>query len=317
MTTLLELRENLKNFYNKYEIYITPVLKFLLALVSFVTINLNVGYMSKLSNPIIILVVALMCSFLPTSFILLISSVYIVMNFYALSLECAVVALCLFLVLFLLYFRFTPKDALVVLLLPIAFALKIPYVVVLAAGLVGTPVSAVAATCGVIVYYLIQFVSVNANTIASLEADNAIGKFRFVVDGMMNNKQMLVMIVAFAITILVVYLLRRMSVDHAWTIAVVVGCVTNVVILLIGDLMFDTTTSVIGVIIGMVVSFGLCKVLEFFVFNVDYTRTEYVQFEDDEYYYYVKAIPKNSVAKSKKTVKKITSVIDYRDSLGK
>ncbi|MBQ5673626.1 MAG: hypothetical protein IIV45_00830 [Lachnospiraceae bacterium] len=313
MTTLLELRENLKNFYNKYEIYITPVLKFLLALISLVTINLNVGYMSKLANPVIILVVALMCSFLPTSFIVLISSVYIVMNFYALSLECAVVALCLFLIMFLLYFRFTPKDALVVLLLPIAFALKIPYVVVLAAGLIGTPVSIVAAACGVIVYYLIQFVSTNANTIASLEVDNAIGKFRFVVDGMMNNKQMMVVIVAFAITILIVYLLRRMSVDHAWTIAMVAGCVTNVIVLLIGDLMFDTAISVVGVIIGMVVSFGLCKVLEFFTFNVDYTRTEYVQFEDDEYYYYVKAIPKNSVTKSKKTVKKITSVIDYRD----
>ena len=214
---------------------------------------------------------------------------------------------------FLLYFRFTPKDALVVLLLPIAFALKIPYVVVLAAGLIGTPVSIVAAACGVIVYYLIQFVSTNANTIASLEVDNAIGKFRFVVDGMMNNKQMMVVIVAFAITILIVYLLRRMSVDHAWTIAMVAGCVTNVIVLLIGDLMFDTAISVVGVIIGMVVSFGLCKVLEFFTFNVDYTRTEYVQFEDDEYYYYVKAIPKNSVTKSKKTVKKITSVIDYRD----
>ena len=313
MTTLLELRENLKNFYNKYEIYITPILKFLLALISLATINLNVGYMSKLSNPVIILVVALMCSFLPTSFIILISAVYIVMNFYALSLECAVVAVCLFLVLFLLYFRFTPKDALVVLLLPIAFALKIPYAVVLAAGLLGTPVSIVAAICGVIVYYLIQFVNVNSNTIASLEADNAIGKFRFVVDGMMNNKQMLVMIVAFAITILIVYLLRRLSVDHAWTIASVAGCVTNVIVLLIGDLMFDTAISVVGVIVGMVVSFGLCKVLEFFAFNVDYTRTEYVQFEDDEYYYYVKAIPKNSVTKSKKTVKKITSVIDYRD----
>ena len=136
MTTLLELRENLKNFYNKYEIYITPVLKFVLALISLTTINLNIGYMSKLSNPVIILVVALMCSFLPTSFIMLISSVYIVMNFYALSLECAVVALCLFLVLFLLYFRFTPKDALVVLLLPMAFSFKIPYVVILACGLV-------------------------------------------------------------------------------------------------------------------------------------------------------------------------------------
>ena len=313
MTTLLELRENLKNFYNKYEIYITPVLKFLLALVSLMMINLNVGYMSKLANPVIVLVVALMCSFLPTNFVILISAVFTVMHFYALSLECAVVALCVFLLLFLLYFRFTPKDALIVLLLPIGFALKIPYVVVLAAGLVGTPVSVVAAAFGVIVYYLIQFVSTNANTITSMEADNAVGKFRFVVDGMMNNQPMLIMILAFAITILIVYLLRRMSVDHAWTIALVAGCVTNVVVLLVGDLMFDTTTSVMSVIVGSVVSFCLCKVLEFFVFNVDYTRTEYVQFDDDEYYYYVKAIPKNSVTKSKKTVKKITSVIDYRD----
>ena len=87
----------------------------------------------------------------------------------------------------------------------------------------------------------------------------------------------------------------------------------HVVILLVGDLLFDTAISVPGVVVGMIVSFLLCKVLQFFVFNVDYTRTEYVQFEDDEYYYYVKAIPKNSVTKSKKTVKKITSVIDYRE----
>ena len=47
--------------------------------------------------------------------------------------------------------------------------------------------------------------------------------------------------------------------------------------------------------------------LEFCVFAVDYSRTEYAQFEDDEYYYYVKAIPKNVIAEPKKTVKKIVS----------
>ena len=38
---------------------------------------------------------------------------------------------------------------------------------------------------------------------------------------------------------------------------------------------------------------------------MDYTRAEHLQFEDDEYYYYVKAIPKVSVAVREKTVKKI------------
>mgnify|MGYP003202143642 FL=1 len=45
--------------------------------------------------------------------------------------------------------------------------------------------------------------------------------------------------------------------------------------------------------------------MEFFLFSVDYSRTERLQFEDDEYYYYVKAIPKISVTAPEKTVKHI------------
>lgn len=309
MTTLLEFRESLKNFYSKYEIYITPLLKFLLSLICLCGINLSLGYMSRLSSPVIVLVVALMCSFLPLNFIVVISAVFVVAHLYTLSLESAIVGVCLFLLLFLLYFRFVPKDTLVVLLLPLAFAGNIPYVVVLAAGLVGTPVSALSVACGVIVYYFISFVRSNATAITTLDTENAIGRFRYIIDGMLNNKPMLVMIAAFAVTVMVVYLLRRLSVDYAWTIALVAGCVINIVLLLVGDLMFDTRTSIVAVLVGTVIAFLLCKVFQFFAFNVDYTRTEYVQFEDDEYFYYVKAVPKNSVSKTKKTVKKITSVI--------
>ena len=46
-------------------------------------------------------------------------------------------------------------------------------------------------------------------------------------------------------------------------------------------------------------------VVEFFEFNLDYNRTEIVQFEDDEYYYYVKAVPKNVIMAPEKTVKRI------------
>ena len=56
-------------------------------------------------------------------------------------------------------------------------------------------------------------------------------------------------------------------------------------------------------------------IVKFFVFSVDYTRKERLQFEDDEYYYYVKAVPKSSVTIPEKTVKRInecqkTGVID-------
>ena len=39
----------------------------------------------------------------------------------------------------------------------------------------------------------------------------------------------------------------------------------------------------------------------------DYQQTEHLQFEDDEYYYYVKAVPKMTVSEVNKSVKHINS----------
>ena len=44
-----------------------------------------------------------------------------------------------------------------------------------------------------------------------------------------------------------------------------------------------------------------------YAFNLDYARTEKVQFEDDDYYYYVKAVPKITVTAKKVKVKKINN----------
>ena len=45
-TSLLVVREYIRNFYVKYEEYVVPGLKFLLALVSLLLINGQLGYMS-------------------------------------------------------------------------------------------------------------------------------------------------------------------------------------------------------------------------------------------------------------------------------
>ena len=87
----------------------------------------------------------------------------------------------------------------------------------------------------------------------------------------------------------------------------IAGAMINAVILLIGDLIYDTNISVAGILIGALLAVVFGKIIEFFRFCVDYSRTEKVQFEDDEYYYYVKAVPKMSVAMSTKTVKKINT----------
>ena len=307
MTALLELRENLKKIYSRNEVFILPVVKFLLSFLVLSTINGRLGYMTKLDNMAIVLIVSLMCSFLPTGFVTFFAMVFSLMHMYALSLETAAVGLVVFLLLYLLFLRFTSKEALVVVLTPILCMLKIPYVMPVAMGLIGTPASCVSVGCGVVVYYLIQTVINNAATINSMGAEEATAKLRLLIDGMLGNKEMLVTIAAFAITVIVVYLIRRMSMDHSWTIAMIAGVMIEVLMLLVGDLMYDTNLSIVSALLGAVVTVLACKIIEFFRFCLDYSRTEKVQFEDDEYYYYVKAVPKMTVAAPTNTVKKINT----------
>lgn len=307
MTTLLVVKQYIKNFISKYEVYLKPLMKLILALASLMMINSKIGYMHRLDNISIVLIVALMCSFMPMNFIIFVAAVFTVLHLYALSLECAAIALVLFLVLFLLYFRFSPKDTLVVLLTPMCFVLKIPYAVPLTMGLIGTPASAISVGCGVIVSYLISYIADSATALSGMDTEDIITKVRYIVDGLLNNKEMLLTIFAFAVTIVIVYLIKRMSISYAWTIAMIAGAIVDVMILLVGDLMFDTNVSIIGIIIGTVFSMLIAKVVEFFAFHVDYSRVEKVQFEDDEYYYYVKAVPKITVATPSKTVKRINT----------
>lgn len=307
MTALLELRENLKKIYSRNEAFILPVIKFLLGVIVLSIINGKMGYMTKLDNMAIVLIVSLLCSFLPTGFMAFFAMMFVVLHMYALSIETAAVGLVVFLLLYLLFLRFTAKEALVVVLTPVLCMLKLPYVMPVAMGLIGTPASCVSVGCGVVVYYLLQTVITNAPTINSMGAEEATAKLRLLIDGMLGNKAMLVTIAAFAITVIVVYLIRRMSVDHSWTIAMVAGVMIEVMILLVGDLMYDTNLSIVSALLGAVVTLIACKIIEFFRFCLDYSRTEKVQFEDDEYYYYVKAVPKMTVAAPTNTVKKINT----------
>lgn len=307
MTALLELRENLKKIYSRNEAFILPVIKFLLSFIVLSIINGKMGYMTKIDNMAIVLIVSLLCSFLPTGFMVVFAMLFTLLHMYALSIETAAVGLVVFLLLYLLFLRFTAKEALVVVLTPVLCMLKLPYVMPVAMGLIGTPASCVSVGCGVVVYYLIQTVISNAPTINSMGAEEATAKLRLLIDGMLGNKAMLVMIVAFTVTVIVVYLIRRMSVDHSWTIAMAAGIIIEVLILLVGDLMYDTNFSILSALLGAIVTVIVCKGIEFFRFCLDYSRTEKVQFEDDEYYYYVKAVPKMTVSAPTNTVKKINT----------
>jgi len=308
MTSLLEVRDIVKKFYARYAVFLLPIVKFVVAFLMICTINSKLGYMDRLDNLAIVLILSLTTSILPSGVMVFIGALLCMLHLYALSLETAIVGLCFFLILFLLFFRFAPKYSLVVVLTPLMFVMKIPYVLPVVLGLVATPVAAISAACGIAVYYFLAMIIGNAPTLLTMGDTEMSAKIRLLLDGILANKSMLVIVMAFAITVVVVYMIRRLPMDYNWTIAMVAGAIVNLVILLVGDLIYDTSNfSALQAILGALLAVAVGKVVEFFRFCVDFGRAENVQFEDDEYYYYVKAVPKMVMAAPAKTVKRINA----------
>ena len=65
MSSLLVTKEYIKQIYAKNQAYIDPVLKFMLAMIVFMLINTKIGYMERIDSMTVVLVAALLCSFMP------------------------------------------------------------------------------------------------------------------------------------------------------------------------------------------------------------------------------------------------------------
>lgn len=305
MNKLLEIKDKAVKFYGEYENYIFPVIKFVIAFAAFLTIDLNIGYMTQISSLPVALVLALLCALFPANTAIFIASVMILLDMYALSIEAAAITLVLFIVLYFLYFRFAPKDSMVTLLTPVCFQLHIPYVMPVAAGLLRKAYSVIAIVCGTLVYYFLDGIRQNASALAEVtdKKGGSATKLNVTMGQLLENKEMLLVMVVFVITTLVVYQVRRLNINNSWNIATVAGILIQFVLLLVGYLVLGMTSRIVWLIVGSIISLLVGVVIRFIFMDLDYARTENVQFEDDEYYYYVKAVPKKMIATEEKVVK--------------
>lgn len=308
MTSLLLWKEHLKRFYNRYSYGIQPVVRFLFALCTMVSLNTNIGYMAKLKSPLVILPVCLVSAFLPYGAIVFLAGCLMIAHVYAVSLEMALIAIVLILTIAILYYGFKPGDSYLMVLTPLAFLFKIPYVVPLLVGLGGSLASVIPVGCGVFLYYLLIYVKQNAGILVASDGSvDIVQKYSQILKSVLFNQTMMVMIATCAVGIIVVYLIRRLSMDYAWVVAIVAGAVAELLAIFVGDFVFGVSVPVGQMILGLVLSAAIAAVFNFFVLSVDYTRTEYVQFEDDDYYYYVKAVPKMTVSTPDVKVQKIST----------
>ena len=305
MSTLLVWREKLQRLYANYSIYFNKALQFIMGLFVFGMINYNVGFMETAASVYFTAGLAAICTFFPLSVMVIAATVLLLVHFYTLSLSVAVVSLILFLAMYIFYFRFGTGTAWLALLAALAFGLKIPFVLPVVFGLMGTAVWIVPASCGILSYYMISCVKASATTLSSSDSDMINGMVGFAKQVLM-NQEMWIMIMIAALGILVVHLIASQAVSHAWKIASAAGAAVCVIAVAAGNIALNLHISYTVTVLSAVLGCAIGIVLEFLFFSVDYSGTEHIQFEDGEYYYYVTAVPKVDVSIPEKQVKHIT-----------
>lgn len=316
MMFFFDIRAKVIGLYQKYDYIIKLILKLILVAVVLTKIKDAVGFRDSISKGSIIFLLSLVSAFLPSSLMTLVIIAYLFLQVLAASSLMALTVLAICLVLYCFFLRFTPKQSAVVVALPVLRSMGFPYLMPLGLGLFSNLLSIVPVCCGVFGYYMVSFIK--ANTLAleqmvSSEATEPLIMYMEVLDKLIKNPAMYVIMFIYAAVIIVVYFVRRLNMDYSFEISIGVG--TGVMLLgyIIGSLKYDLGVSLVSVILCTLVSAVLVYIFMFFYRVLNYAATEHVQFEDDDYYYYVKAVPKVNVGVPKKAVKKIVPRASEQD----
>ncbi len=302
LTKLLEFRGMARRFFQKYQLIIEPVFRFIIAYLAFHTINNALAYNTKVANPVIELGLAAVGAFLPPVVLILLCAMLAILQVYSASPILAALAVVIFAVLYCFIARFSGKYGYAVVAVPILFVFKMPYLVPLLLGMIATPMAIFPTVSGVIVYFVFRVIQEAATRqdISSLDATLAL--YIDVVNSLFKHKEMFITAAIFAAVIFIMWLVRRLRFEFVFEITILLGAIVNIMGFLLVNLQMDINVGTGDMILGTIVSMLLVFVAQFFRVVLDYTSVEHVQFEDDDYYYYVKAVPKIDVSMLQKNV---------------
>lgn len=307
MNKLVNFRNKIESFYLKHSKVLGYVVRLAISFVCLMLIRTSLDFSSFLSNIWTIIGISIIGGFIPMRFLMIMILAYISAQVYALSIALGIVITTILVIMYLLFFRFAPSYGSAFVLMPVLFFAKIPAFLVMLMALIAPALSVITVLFGTILYYLANFLDTNAAIFASATGTLEFTKVEILIEGVLGNKEFLTTLgVVFAV-FMIVHFLKRANGRYCTEIAVAIGTGVFIILMLGSSLLFNTLTpaKLLTYCIGGLVSGALTIFVNNIWHPLDYSRTEYVEFEDDEYNYYVRAVPKATFEKEKVQVKRI------------
>ena len=304
MTGLIAVRNSIRDFLRKYDEVTTPILRFIFSFIVFSCINSLFGYSEFLHRGVITFLLSVICALVTGPVVVFLAGVVVAVHCFSVSMDVGVLCLLLFLVMYCSYIRMFQNTGYVLALVPILYMLKIPFAASVMVAIFAGFSGAVPAAFGVVIYYFAQYAKEARATIL-LGEDADFQGYSYIVNGMMKDKAMLLAIIAFVVIVMVTALIHQLNFDYAWYVAIGVGSVFTILVFMVCGMLVDVSVPAGSLVLGAILGGVLGVIVQMCKSVIDYSHKESVQFEDDDYYYYVKAIPKVENAQ-KKRVKTMT-----------
>ena len=305
---ILEFRERLRKLYSKTDRYLLAVGKFLVALVG----QLEIFYLfapeqSGIGMLLVQIGLALVCAWFPAGLLTFVYGGTILYTLYGLNVEAFLGAALLIFVLILVLWTVHPGYTWLIALAFLLGLWKVPQPLILLAAMWYTPFVLLPMAAGMVLCGYVHYVATNLYLYQ--ESTLSLKLLLQILEGGLGNIQVYIGILGVALTFLVVYLLRKKEFHHSRPISVFIGGMAYLLIQLMHQLVWEGRGLVLGTELWTTIG-STIVVLLFVIFGYagDYTRVEYAQFEDDDYYYYVKAVPKISIPEADTKVKTFSSV---------
>lgn len=306
MMALLTLKSKIKNFYEKHYRLLRGIVKVCLVFVILLLITLKMDYHSVLSHYWVLLGIALVCGVTPDMISALSILAVVEAEIFQISPLLATALLLVILIYYLLFGRLAKKQSVVLLSVPVLSAIQLGYLVPIVGGLFFSPVMLPALILSVFFHFILCGVQEYALAVSRVtEESTVLAPLQYLISYIKGNTLLYVLLVAFVLTFICVYLIRRIKMQYASQIAILVGAILILSLLLLGNIVLELDVNLLQVVISIVVSVAIAYIVQFFHLTLDYQGTRKLQFEDDEYYYYVTAVPKFKVAAVDKTVTRI------------
>lgn len=325
MMALLVFKTRIKGLYEKHYRIIRSVLKILISAALFSVVLVNLPFRPELREyavPLVILL-SLVCGFLPDVAVMCLVAVFALYEISAVSLMAAFGFFAILAIYFLLFGRYAKCQSYIVLLIPALSVFNLSYAVPVVAALFLSPAMIPACVVGVLIHYLIlgitEYYVISQNAV---DTGNTMEVLQYVTGYVMNNREMLAYMITFAVAFLAVFVIRKGRFNYASQIGIFVGIVICMSGVMAGDILWSLAADMNRLFWGVGLTAVVAYIIQFFRMNLDYNGARKLQFEDDEYFYYVKAVPKMKVAVVDKTITRIhedksRQKIDLKDEIEK